>query len=500
LSIETATQDQQGQTGKELDRLTVFAFLWAVATLFHQFSFKSWMGQHESLGWLVTTAAFVLTLRPRSILIWAMMLALSILYTLQRFPFVPNHILFESLVNVTVLLGLAHTMIHRRLIGEPGTKIQFSHGLQSKSARDDLFEGFAPAVRIELLLLYGFTVLHKLNRDFLDPEVSCAGHMLRTLAVRLPSLPTAQWASLLSIWITLIIEACIPLFLCFRRSRNLGILLGLGFHSLLGLHRHPGLYSFSAMLFALFFLFTGEDFTADLTQLERAIRHRVREMGCSRLLFRVSATVGLALLLGRGLWMYQGSYFPHSYSKGLITWIVWTLGLIGIYVGIFVIKGRAETRSPTTFGCRWKTIWTMPALLVLNGMSPYLGLKTETSFSMFSNLRTEGSQPNHLFVPNWLKLTALQDDLVEVSASDNRVLQDYTESNSLLPYFEFRRECSRIPGDFWVDYRRNGVRIHFARTNGVSSDPVLVKPQPWLLTKLLVFRPVDPGPRVHCSH
>jgi hypothetical protein len=106
-----------------------------VATLFHQFSFKSWMGQHEFLGWLVTAAAFVLTLCPRSVLIWAMMLVLSILYTLQRLPFVPNHIFFECLVNVTVLLGLAHTMIHRRLTGEPGTAIQFSHGLQSKSAR-----------------------------------------------------------------------------------------------------------------------------------------------------------------------------------------------------------------------------------------------------------------------------------------------------------------------------------------------------------------------------
>jgi hypothetical protein len=142
----------------------------------------------------------------------------------------------------------------------------------------------------------------------------------------------------------------------------------------------------------------------------------------------------------------------------------------------------------------------MPALLVLNGMSPYLGLKTETSFSMFSNLRTEGKQPNHLFVPSWIKLTALQDDLVEVSASDNRVLQDYANSKSLLPYFEFRRECSGIRGDFWVDYRRNGVRVHFDRTKNVSSDPALVKPQPWLLTKLLVFRPVDAGPHAHCSH
>lgn len=440
----TTTQDQQRQIGKELDGLAVFAFLWAVVTLFHQVSFKTWISQHEPLGWLLTAAAFLLTLRPRSILILAMMLVLSILYTLQRSPFVPNHILFECLVNVTMLLALAHTMI-QGLTGETAIKIQFNHGLQNKSARDDLFETFAPAVRIELLVLYGFAVLHKLNKDFLDPEVSCAGHMLRTLADLLPFLPTAQWASLLSIWITLTIEACIPLFLCFKRSRSLGILLGLGFHSLLGLHRHRGLYSFSAMLFALFFLFTSENFTADLTRLEKTIRRRLGETRRSKVILQVSATLGL-LLLGGLLWLSQTGHLPHLHSKGLIAWIVWTLGLIGLYLGAFLIKGKAETRSSTTFRCRWKIIWAMPALLVLNGMSPYLGLKTETSFSMFSNLRTEGKQPNHLFVPSWIKLTALQDDLVEVSASDNRVLQDYASSKSLLPYFEFRRECSGIRG------------------------------------------------------
>jgi hypothetical protein len=125
----TTTQDQPGQIGKELDGLTVFAFLWAVATLFHQVSFKTWISQHEPLGWLLTAAAFLLTLRPRSILILAMMLVLSILYTLQRSPFVPNHILFECLVNVTMLLALAHTMI--KATGETAIKINSIMGFKT---------------------------------------------------------------------------------------------------------------------------------------------------------------------------------------------------------------------------------------------------------------------------------------------------------------------------------------------------------------------------------
>src|SRR5262249_33196526 len=156
--------------------------------------------------------------------------------------------------------------------------------------------------------------------------------------------------------------------------------------------------------------------------------------------------------------------------------------------------------SSPTFCAQWRIIYVVPALVALNGLSPYLGLKTETSFSMFSNLRTEGKQPNHLFMPGWLKLTSLQDDLVEVTASNNQVLQDYAKSQLLLPYFEFRRVCSEISGDFWVDYRRNDIPIHFERANIASTDPALVDPPPWLLTKFLTFRPVDPSPHMRCSH
>src|SRR5215831_3260384 len=148
-----ATDTPQTQTGGELDRFTIFAFLWAVATLFHQFSFKSWISHSELLGWLLTSAALLLTFCPRSILIWAMMLVLSILYTLQRSPFVANHILFECFVNVTMLLVLAHTIMHRWSTSQPKTLVQFSRELRNQSVRHELFEGFAAPIRIELLVL-----------------------------------------------------------------------------------------------------------------------------------------------------------------------------------------------------------------------------------------------------------------------------------------------------------------------------------------------------------
>ena len=37
----------------------------------------------------------------------------------------------------------------------------------------------------------------------------------------------------------------------------------------------------------------------------------------------------------------------------------------------------------------------IPLVFFLNGISPYLGLKTEGSISMFSNLHVEGRTTNH---------------------------------------------------------------------------------------------------------
>ena len=55
-----------------------------------------------------------------------------------------------------------------------------------------------------------------------------------------------------------------------------------------------------------------------------------------------------------------------------------------------------------------------PLLVVLNGMCPYLGLKTDSSFAMFSNLRTEPGFANHLVMPHGPQPFGFQGDLVRL--------------------------------------------------------------------------------------
>ena len=61
--------------------------------------------------------------------------------------------------------------------------------------------------------------------------------------------------------------------------------------------------------------------------------------------------------------------------------------------------------------------WHLGALIpvVFLGLTPYLGLMTTSNFSMFSNLRTEGVNSNHLLLSNNpLKIFNYQEDLVRV--------------------------------------------------------------------------------------
>lgn len=81
-------------------------------------------------------------------------------------------------------------------------------------------------------------------------------------------------------------------------------------------------------------------------------------------------------------------------------------------------------------------------ILIFFGMNNYLGLRTAGTFSMFSNLRTEGQVSNHLiFSQNQLKIWDFQDDIIHILDIDRRYgrergsLQDYG-----LPLVEFQKK------------------------------------------------------------
>lgn len=186
--------------------------------------------------------------------------------------------------------------------------------------------------------------------------------------------------------------------------------------------------------------------------------------------------------------------------------MVATVYVLAIHRGIF-----RETNSTVSFRTAAPGyLWLMVGFIAINGLAPYLGLKTETSAAMYSNLRTEGGTNNHLFMPA-LRLTGYQDDLVEITQSDHPVLsglikRPYLKDRHLEPrkllitYFELQRIVSETDYDFSVSNVRDGAAKTFVQRDGIPSDSALAARQSLLERKLLLFRPVFAGDVSYCQH
>lgn len=439
-----------------LDRLTVFDHLWAIAGLCE---WTRWTFTETGWSWVLLATSLALLTFPGSVACLAVFAATQALFTALAANQPWNHGLFMALMNLAILVAIARCR----------------HGRQAVDP-EVLVDTFGPALRLGLIALYAMTFFHKLNADFVNPEVSCAGWLLGWLSRAYVIVPADAWAVVGSIWGTLVVEFAVPVLLCFRRTAYWGVAIGAAFH--LFLSQFGGLHGFAAMLFAVYFLFLPRAFTASL-----AVRvARWSTPGPVGLLAAAGAALVVWGLLGRGLGL------PHIY-RGLVLWDVWLLGVI-------VLLGRelaAVWRMPADFALRprWAPLGVIPLIVVLNGLAPYVGLKTETSWAMYSNLRTE-VRPNHFVVPASAKVFGYQEDLVEILTTSLPALQPYVGGDVRVTFFELRRICSAATANFTVAYRRNG--------EVATLDPKTCRPHPWLVGKLLRFRPVDTGAHARCRH
>ena len=476
--------------------LTVFAFLWACQALVHQEFFQIWVWPPMLSGWIVTLAGVAVLLRPRSMLLFAALLTSSIVYNVLRWPLVANHILVESLCNITILAALGWTLLRRNI--RPETLFE----LDPRTA-DDVYHRFSPVLRGMLVVMYFFAFVAKFNSDFLNVDVSCVSVMFKDLLHRFPFVPDTRWARYAALWGTVAIEAAIPMLLCFRRTRPAAIVIGLPFHFMLGL---IGYRTFSGLAYVLYFLFVDRRFLEALGFWSEWV---VRRLGAKPVRSALTAARWLVPVAIGILIAFAATDLSHAevgpfrlYRIPWIIWILWSLAMMSVYFRCLAsasgqrdLAGFAQTR-PVSPGL----LWAMVGLVFFNGMTQYIGLKTKTSFTMYSNLRTEGAVTNHLFVPSWLKIAGFQGDLIEVLDSEHPRLRELVEENDFLTYFEFRRLVSGIDGDFTVAYVRNGEERSFVRKDGLASDPELAQPHPALLAKLLYFRSISRDEYMGCKH
>jgi hypothetical protein len=451
---ETRTTADHADAG----RFPLFAATWALAALFHtEYQFLAYReaALTPKLTALLVTAAAVATLWRPSVGALTALAVAELLDVAVLLPEVPNHWLLAGLVSLAWLLG--------RIGAGPGDG-------------EALLARVRPPLLLAVALFYFWTGFWKLNGDFLRPEVSCAIASWERVLALFAWLPDAGALRHGVIWATLAMELMAPFLLLAPRARRVAVPLFILFHLGLGLDVQKRYLNFSSVMFALLLLYLPEGAMGRLHHLfaDRAAAFR-----------RPFVLVYLTLIATS---LIAGMNSP-LYWIG--RWLLWLPYAVGLLIAV-VLACALAPRDPrtSTANARGGLAWAVPVLVMLNGLCPILGLKTRTSWQMYSNIRLEADASNHLLVPRSLDLLgALRDRVVIISTTDEKT-NDLVAKGLDLPWIEFRRRMREQP-EAAVTYERGGERRVVAR---VADDAVLSRPQPILARKLAFFGPL--GPRV----
>ncbi len=252
---------------------------------------------------------------------------------------------------------------------------------------------FLKVCRAITILVYALAALHKLNRDFFSPEVSCATHGLNQLTMywNLSIGPLSE--SVLTALAVLIIavEAGIALlYLC--GLRRVAWWVAVAFHIPLTLTMAPA-YAFIMLAGHAAFLRT-EDFRDFRAVFTRYAWH-----------IALGSAALTALSLGLHAKIPEVSMIP----KELLLWAL----LLGCTL-LLARHGLARrTHAARTHGSRSaeRIAWAFILLFAMNGLLPYLGLRFNHTGAMVSNLRIDQGCWNSLIFPESLRIT---DDYIRI--------------------------------------------------------------------------------------
>jgi hypothetical protein len=444
-----------------------FFVAWAMATLFHQASFMYLVADPRRT--LVSLAAAAVLIWPTRTLTFVALISLQVVEVWWRAPVVCNHWWTTGLVAMGLLIALI-----------PARRGGFNVARWR--------EEFQAPMRWCILVVYFYGVFHKLNSGFFDTELSCGVSLYSALVTQyLPFLPSGVGSAWFAIIGTLAVETAIPLLLIWRKTRAWGVLLGVSFHFFLGFVPYSVYYNFSSLLFAFFFLFTRED------SVERAME-RIPPL---RVISEKRAWFVGAVLAYFAFAAWGGEHGQRALLRHLnrIPWAIY--GGLCVAGAVAMVRGP-ETESEEDFPWLPRSRWLLglPLLYLLNGASPYLGLKTETSLAMYSNLVTERGVANHFVIPGSLDPFERTEKVVVIKKSSSKALRRLKRKRQGMLWFEFRDYLARHPKTSVV-FEIDGVR---ERVKRAGDDERFAKPEPWWIRKFVYFRPVDLDPRKRCSH
>jgi len=374
---------------------------------------------------------------------------------------------------------------------------------------------FAPGARALVLVVYAWAAFHKLNADWFDPTVSCAAVLMDDWTRLFPVVPGNAGAYAVAPWAGIVAEAAIPALLFWRRGRSLGLLLALAFHLALGT---PRFFNFSAIMLALLYLFVPPGFADELLRWGRARLHTLPlslRGADRRRIVESSVYVVLALFACLAVtsspWSHSGStpLLIREVASGVRTplshlfqalWFPYYIGAVIVFMIVVWRTAPDDRGGRELLHLPRRVLLVVPVLALLIGALPYVGLRTEGAFAMFSNLRTEGGASNHLLIRATVDPFGLQTDLVRVRASNDPQLAAVAARGLSIPALALRRYIAGVTArgadKIWLEYERGGERL---TTRDVAGSKLGAAPGV-VVSKLLAFRPIEATGAVKCRH
>jgi hypothetical protein len=424
-------------------------------------------GPDHPASWLLLLCGVLLLARPRSRVRLAALALSQIWLLLSRMPGTDNHLYLMGFVNAGLLAAVATSWLRDRV------------------GAAEHVETAAPYARLTLLLAYSAAAVAKLNQGFFDPAQSCAVTMfydaLRIVGVRRPFVPTQLEA--LMPFVIAGTELAIPLLLLVRRTRIAGVVVAVLLHLAMSLSPTATAIDFTLVLFALVFLFLPASAATAVRQRRHDLWARIGHPVYGSKAVRVGAPLLLFCFLGTMLVLSWATV------AGKRNWLLLapTALLVG---GALLHLARRSSGAATSDHLSWRISppqVVLIALLLINISTPYLGLKTTGTFTMYSNLQTANRQSNHLLIPRAPYRTR-QDDLVRIVDSSNSSLKQIAKRGSYITWHELRRSMSADPGASITYIRNGGDLVALAEAR---EDPELVRRDP-VLHWLIGYRTYDP--------
>lgn len=315
---------------------------------------------------------------------------------------------------------------------------------------------------------YLFAAFAKYNTAFLDPAVSCAPLILDRLVgswgLPVPPRALADAAPAAA----LLIESAVGVGLVVPRLRRHAALLGVAFHGLLAYDLDQHFWDFTAALLPVF--------AAASPAVVAALAARGQ-----RLVPAVAARTGLVVLaLGAAM---SGAALPAGLflAAGHVVWFVaGTLVVLG-WLAVHLVQ-RPVPVEPST-GVRWTVpAAVLVAVVVANGLTPYLQLKTGYGWNMYSNLRVVDDTTNHLLVPA-IDLRGGYDELFSVVEASDPAVAAYALTGARLPREQLVDWVARTPGASVTARTSTGEQVVLEHDTAAREVPAWV-------TRVAPLRPV----------